>query len=492
MADDYGHYNAGWRGNKEARTPAMDALVSEGIVLDRHYVYQYCSPTRSSFLSGRLPIHVNTENRQATAIGGVHIDMTMISDKMSAAGYYSVQSGKWHAGASCDAALPVSRGFNKSLGYLGGAEDHFNHTDGAYIDTWQDLAPNYDVDGIYNGYLFTNHTLDAINSLPADTPFFLYHAWQECHTPNEVPSNYLNPNIDVPLRQIYDGMVNFMDVHIQIIVDALKSKGMWDKTLIVFSADNGGREDHGFGGNNYPLRGMKFTDFEGGTRVSAWASGGVIPTSMRGTTTNQLIHVCDWYRTFSMLAGYDPVDHKAIANHLPATDSHDVWPILNGTGNSTRTSITLSRQAIIVWPYKVVRGKQQGKGWWVNPVHPNATQNSIKDNNPGCPGDIGCLFNIEEDPSEYTDITAQNPDMSKQLNAMLDAEIKTAFQTNDTPGYSNCTTEEAYAKAHKGYAGPPCTKGNAGTHLPVVSRDLTSDELAMEERVRVLGTDSTK
>jgi arylsulfatase B len=63
---------------------------------------------------------------------------------------------------------------------------------------------------------------------------------------------------------------------------------------VVFSSDNGGREDATFGGNNFPLRGMKFTDFEGGTRVAAWASGGVIPANLRGSTTQHLIHICDW------------------------------------------------------------------------------------------------------------------------------------------------------------------------------------------------------
>jgi hypothetical protein len=43
------------------------------------------------------------------------------------------------------------------------------------------------------------------------------------------------------------------------VTAALSSKGMWEKTIVVFSSDNGGREDANFGGNNYPLRGMKFS-----------------------------------------------------------------------------------------------------------------------------------------------------------------------------------------------------------------------------------------
>ena len=53
--------------------------------------HQYCSPTRSSLLSGRLPIHVNTANRAYDAKGGVDIRMTMIAAKLTSVGYKSHQ-----------------------------------------------------------------------------------------------------------------------------------------------------------------------------------------------------------------------------------------------------------------------------------------------------------------------------------------------------------------------------------------------------------------
>ena len=62
VGDDMGWANAGWH-NNHSLTPSMDAIVrDEAIELDRHYVFKFCSPTRSSILSGRLPIHVNQEN----------------------------------------------------------------------------------------------------------------------------------------------------------------------------------------------------------------------------------------------------------------------------------------------------------------------------------------------------------------------------------------------------------------------------------------------
>lgn len=130
LADDWGHYNAGWHGNKEARTPNMDALVSEGVVLDRHYVYQFCSPTRSSLLSGRLPIHMNTRNMAPTALGGVDLRASTIADKMRSVGYRTHQVGKWNAGSLLYGQVPTERGFETSFGYMSGEEDHYTQIGG--------------------------------------------------------------------------------------------------------------------------------------------------------------------------------------------------------------------------------------------------------------------------------------------------------------------------------------------------------------------------
>ena len=57
FADDFGWHNVGFR-NAEMRTPTIDRLASSGIVLERHYGFKFCSPSRCALLSGRLPIHV--------------------------------------------------------------------------------------------------------------------------------------------------------------------------------------------------------------------------------------------------------------------------------------------------------------------------------------------------------------------------------------------------------------------------------------------------
>lgn len=120
-------------------------------------------------------------------------------------------------------------------------------------------------------------------------------------------------------------MSSLADEGILNITNALKKKGMWDNTLILFSSDNGGPSG-GFSSataNNYPLRGGKHSDLEGGVRVTGFLSGPVIPKELRNTSLDGYIHISDWYSTFATIAGLDPFDEEASYMGLPAIDSID-------------------------------------------------------------------------------------------------------------------------------------------------------------------------
>ena len=106
LSDDLGWSNVGFH-NDQVHTPHIDALHAEGIELTRHYAYKFCSPTRSSFLSGRLPIHVNEVNKITEApLGGIHPNMTTMPRVLKEAGYISHHIGKWVSGA---VARPLRR-----------------------------------------------------------------------------------------------------------------------------------------------------------------------------------------------------------------------------------------------------------------------------------------------------------------------------------------------------------------------------------------------
>ena len=97
LVDDLGHANVGfhWAAAKkppEVATPAMDALAENGMILDRHYVYRFCTPSRASFLSGRFPVHVTQSLRNpAEPNAGIPRNMTGIGRVLQRAGYATHQ-----------------------------------------------------------------------------------------------------------------------------------------------------------------------------------------------------------------------------------------------------------------------------------------------------------------------------------------------------------------------------------------------------------------
>ena len=97
IIDDLGFAGLGFNSpSGEPRTPVIDALAKESAVLSHHYTFRFCSPTRSSFLTGRLPLHVNQQNRPPNVPGGgIPLGMTTIADKLRSVGYDTVHAGKW-------------------------------------------------------------------------------------------------------------------------------------------------------------------------------------------------------------------------------------------------------------------------------------------------------------------------------------------------------------------------------------------------------------
>ena len=112
----------------EVSTPTLDGLAASGAVLERLYTYEFCSPSRSSLLSGRLPQHVNIHNDDQTMPGaGIPAEMATIPSKLRGAGYRTHHLGKWHVGFSTPRHTPLGRGFVSSLGYIAGAYNGYLH-----------------------------------------------------------------------------------------------------------------------------------------------------------------------------------------------------------------------------------------------------------------------------------------------------------------------------------------------------------------------------
>lgn len=116
LGDDTGWHGVGWHQSSECRadpdcamlTPHMEAALQEGIELDQHYTYRFCSPTRASLLTGRLPIHVNQMNsaEYPWTAAAMHPSFVTMADALrSKAGYATHQLGKWHVSTVHDCML---------------------------------------------------------------------------------------------------------------------------------------------------------------------------------------------------------------------------------------------------------------------------------------------------------------------------------------------------------------------------------------------------
>ena len=268
-----------------------------------------------------------------------------------------------------------------------------------------------------------------------------------------------------------------MDEGIRNVTLALQKAGLWESTLLVFSADNGGPINIAQGaGNNFPLRGGKHTAFEGGVRTVALVAGGWLPAALQGTVNTGYIHVADWWATFCSMIGVDPADRKNGAEGVPGVDSIDMLPslLIRNGAKTPRLEIPLHIQngsncsvlppppgsnassasscALIVGDLKVVTGTQNLLGYWTGPEHPNGTYYDATD--PGCPA--GCLFNITADPTEHADLRRSHPDLFAKMAARLAALAQDVFDSSFVGNYTNCLDHVQYAARYKGFHGPAC------------------------------------
>ena len=142
------------------------------MVLDRMYSYKYCSPSRSSFLSGRLPIHVTQNNRNNLVEnpGGADLRMSLLPQKLAAFNYYNAIVGKWHVGARSAENLPINRGFDSHFGFLKGGEDHINQHSSddnlVFVDLWRDRAPAYGENGTFSTIMYAERPKESSASMP--------------------------------------------------------------------------------------------------------------------------------------------------------------------------------------------------------------------------------------------------------------------------------------------------------------------------------------
>eukprot|EP01105_Mastigella_eilhardi_P005252 TRINITY_DN16_c0_g1_i1.p1 TRINITY_DN16_c0_g1~~TRINITY_DN16_c0_g1_i1.p1 ORF type:complete len:477 (-),score=112.55 TRINITY_DN16_c0_g1_i1:66-1496(-) len=391
-------------------------------------------------MTGRYPSH--------TGIGPMVISLqkgyglppkeVIIPKRLKEANYATHIVGKWHLGFCDPHYYPTARGFDTWFGYSSGMQDYWTHFSDDYSPIKgydfktgkagsepELILPESKYNGTYGLFAHISETVSIIKDHGknhADTPMFMYLALQSVHDPLEVPDKYLAQyaGITDPNRRIYAGMVTAMDEGIGNVTQALKDAGMWDNTVLIFASDNGGPWKAT--ADNYPLRGQKATNWEGGIRAVAFVTGpgAELSSSVKGKSLNNLMHITDWHPTILEIAGV-----KSSAPN--ALDGVSQWSAITKGTTSPRTRVVYNMSpksgtlhgAIREGDWKLIFKSAVGgsaaaentvqaypKGWTTN----TPTQTP-------CPASINgaWLFNIVTDPYETTNLVSTNPDKYQEL-----------------------------------------------------------------------------
>ncbi len=275
IADDAGWIDFGFHGSSEIATPELDRLAAEGVVLESCYVTaSVCSPSRAGMLTGRYQQRCgheyNLPGDAPRSEGGLPLTERTIADRMKAAGYATGLIGKWHLGLA-PAFHPTERGFDEFHGFRAGSRSYFGNEslsggDRGYEHV-NDAGRTSEAESEIS-YLTETIARDAVTFIRDhdDHPSFLVVAFNAPHGPmhaTEEDLDSIEPAVAPKRRRIYAAMMRALDQACGSIADAIDASGR--DTMLIFVNDNGGATNNA--SDNGPLRGMKGSHFEGGIRV---------------------------------------------------------------------------------------------------------------------------------------------------------------------------------------------------------------------------------
>lgn len=341
LTDDQGYSDVGAYGCKDISTPNLDRLAAEGLRFTNFYAASpVCTPSRAALLTGSYPKRIGMgagvyfPNDQR----GMNPEEITIADMLSGDGYDTMAIGKWHLGRPAE-VLPTAQGFDHYYGVPYSNDmtpDHFAMNKN---DPWPRLPLMQDTtvidDGEVGSYgvdqrqltkLYTQKAVEFIES-KRHKKFFLYLAYNQPHYPNIYGEGWTGSSD----RGKYGDAVEEIDWSVGEILSALRRSGIDNKTIVVFTSDNGpwkfvldmpaDKYGHwsswsdGTTGSAAPLSGWKSETYEGGQRVPAivrWP--GRIP---EGTVSDALAANIDILPTIAELCGVD-------ASKFPRIDGHSL------------------------------------------------------------------------------------------------------------------------------------------------------------------------
>ncbi|MBI5692502.1 MAG: sulfatase [Verrucomicrobia bacterium] len=357
FTDDQGYGDLGCYGSPDIATPHIDRLAAEGLRFTSFYAATFCGPSRAQLMTGCYAARVgHARNPGPGSNWGLHPAEVTIAEVLKQAGYATMAIGKWHLGDAPE-FLPTRQGFDAYLGLpfsndmwryhpkmpprenedalMRATRERAAYTGYAGSDSYypprggfpNDLPLMRDETVIETNpdqrQLTTRYTEAALDfiSRHRDRPFFLYLAHAMPHVPLFVSEKFAGKSA----RGLYGDVVMEIDWSVGQILGQLRRLGLDERTLVVFTSDNGPWLAYGIdGGSAGPLREGKGTIWEGGVRVPAifrWP--GKIPAGRR---TAAVAGNIDLLPTCAQLAGARLPSDRVI-------DGRDLGPLLTGASD---------------------------------------------------------------------------------------------------------------------------------------------------------------
>lgn len=418
--DDLGYADIGAFGAEGYETPNLDRMAREGMMFtDFQASTAVCSASRAALLTGsyhrRLGISGAYGPRAQVGINGNEVTLAEICKQK---GYATACFGKWHLGHH-PKFLPLQHGFDEYFGLPYSNDMWPLHPD--YADLPADAVerkqgyPNLpliegnevvdaEVTGEDQAQLTTQYTERAVSFIErnVDRPFFLYLPHSMVHVPLFVSEKFRGKSE----RGLFGDVMMEVDWSVGQVLEALERNGLEERTLVVFTSDNGPWLSYGdHAGSVGPLREGKGTMFEGGTRV---------PTLMLwpgriagGAVCDELATTMDILPTVAALIGAELPGHEIdgvdISGLMFGEDVVSPREVFYSYYAGGQLQAVRDRQWKLHFPhrYRTMAGRPGGTGGSPEPYQQER---------------IGlALFDLKNDVGETTDIAAEHPEIVARL-----------------------------------------------------------------------------
>ncbi len=446
--DDLGYADIGPFGATKQRTPNLDRMAREGMKLTSFYAAPVCSVSRAQLLTGCYGARVSVPGvffpGQAN---GLHPQEHTIAERLKERGYATMCIGKWHVGDQPE-FLPTRQGFDRYFGipYSNDMQKKSTQTGERVVPLLRDDKVAELLTDEQQTRIVERYTDEAVGFIKANQakPFLLYLPHNAVHTPIHPGAAFAGKSANGR----FGDWVEEMDWSVGRVLDTLRELKLAERTLVVFTSDNGPWLTKGAdGGSALPLRGGKGSTWEGGVRVPtvAWWPGKIAP----GSVCDAVAGTIDLLPTAVALAG-------GTGPAQPVIDGRDISPLLFGKTKESQ------REAHYYFAGYNVQAVRQGP--WKLAIAPQS-ESMGKDTPTDANGKAPRLYNLDTDIGEKTNLADKHPDLVAKLHALADkigAEIggkeptarrpagvvenpKTLYPTEDSPPRGKQANQDAKA-----------------------------------------------